>query len=404
MKQAQDATAKDRFKDPFAALDDALGGIFVSLGRGLGQTMKDITDGISNAGSAAWDAVEDFGERTKNVFKNIVRGNGLHWESDIERADRIMKENMSPDTMNAYGGDLSKVIGASTPSIFAAKMGAKLGVDYSKMSYEDAAELVAKYSQGPGGGAAQEIVKAIEYIRDQSDDIFDGHEFDSDLSDARDTYKEEVSDLKEELNNTTDISKRKELQDKIKRYNEKISTINNREAFFNETKKFFLQDKNAQSLANDSAAAMCNVLVYYLHRRVNGYENREFSDYYLGELQKGNIGVARYRVTGRDGAFWGVGSDRWRNDRSNSSVEPKMGKYSSGGGMNSSTAINLLQKNNVNYAIVFKDTNSTGRANHFSLIGKDHRNNWIDLDHTRNDLRGSFVRWNRVHNLYYYKK
>jgi len=65
MKQAQDAAAKDRFKDPFAALDDALSGIFVSMGRGLGQTMSGITEGIADIGSSLGSAL--FGEQIAGV-------------------------------------------------------------------------------------------------------------------------------------------------------------------------------------------------------------------------------------------------------------------------------------------------------------------------------------------------
>jgi len=53
------AKAADRFKDPLAGLDMALSGVFVSLGRGLGQTMNQIGESIKSGAEAVWSGVKD---------------------------------------------------------------------------------------------------------------------------------------------------------------------------------------------------------------------------------------------------------------------------------------------------------------------------------------------------------
>jgi len=71
------AKAADRFKDPLAGLDMALSGVFVSLGRGLGQTMNQIGESIKSGAEAVWSGVKgttntilgaigDFGQSLKN--------------------------------------------------------------------------------------------------------------------------------------------------------------------------------------------------------------------------------------------------------------------------------------------------------------------------------------------------
>jgi hypothetical protein len=49
--------AADKFKDPFADIDTALSGVFTSLGRGLGQTMKQIGDTIADGAKWAYDGL-----------------------------------------------------------------------------------------------------------------------------------------------------------------------------------------------------------------------------------------------------------------------------------------------------------------------------------------------------------
>jgi hypothetical protein len=46
--------AADRAKDPFAPIDKALSGVFVSLGRGLGQGMKDVIEAIKSGAETAF--------------------------------------------------------------------------------------------------------------------------------------------------------------------------------------------------------------------------------------------------------------------------------------------------------------------------------------------------------------
>lgn len=60
--------------------------------------------GLQKAGSllsGAWSAVAEFFERSKNLIKNIYNGEGILWENDYERANRIAGKILS--TMQAIG-------------------------------------------------------------------------------------------------------------------------------------------------------------------------------------------------------------------------------------------------------------------------------------------------------------
>ncbi|NLF43418.1 MAG: hypothetical protein GX587_12040, partial [Bacteroidales bacterium] len=67
-KQKAAEEEKSRKTDPFAMLDFALSSVFVSMGRGLGQTMADIGGAIKAGASAAWEGIKDFGESFVNLF------------------------------------------------------------------------------------------------------------------------------------------------------------------------------------------------------------------------------------------------------------------------------------------------------------------------------------------------
>jgi hypothetical protein len=54
--------AAERAKDPFAPIDKALSGVFVSLGRGLGQGMKDVIEAIKSGAETAFDGVKTAGK------------------------------------------------------------------------------------------------------------------------------------------------------------------------------------------------------------------------------------------------------------------------------------------------------------------------------------------------------
>jgi hypothetical protein len=70
------ADAADKFKDPFADIDTALSGVFTSLGRGLGQTMKQIGDTIQDGAKWAYDGVSGAVGRTVTALGNFAESTG----------------------------------------------------------------------------------------------------------------------------------------------------------------------------------------------------------------------------------------------------------------------------------------------------------------------------------------
>ena len=75
--------------------------VFVSMGRGLGQTMADIGNAIKNGAGAvwggiktgagaAWEGVKDFSESTVNLF---TEGSFAMDETLIQREERIRQIN-----------------------------------------------------------------------------------------------------------------------------------------------------------------------------------------------------------------------------------------------------------------------------------------------------------------------
>jgi len=98
--------------DPFELLDNALAGIFTSMGRGLGQTMADIGGAIRDSASAAWGGVASFTEKAGNwlggdgFVDNEKRNQNLMAEyRDLYNNPVLIAQNGSGDRMSDTGDD-----------------------------------------------------------------------------------------------------------------------------------------------------------------------------------------------------------------------------------------------------------------------------------------------------------
>jgi hypothetical protein len=97
--------AADKFKDPFADIDTALSGVFTSLGRGLGQTMKQIGDTIADGAKWAYDGVSGAVGRTVTALGNFAESTGNlfsdgHFASDEEVAEIQARQRIQEAVKN----------------------------------------------------------------------------------------------------------------------------------------------------------------------------------------------------------------------------------------------------------------------------------------------------------------
>ena len=218
----------------------------------------------------------------------------------------------------------------------------------------------------------QELLSKLEGIIEGADNL----RFDEDL-------EQERNDLRAELAQTEDSSEQNKL-------NRRIQAIDAKEERFNDTKNLLLAGKDdKEKLALKILSKLCNVMSYNMHGNISNNDNRDLSEFYLGELQEGNIAGASLAYS--------TGSGEWRQERGMHRINRQ----------NNSNFAGIVESNldasGRQVAIAHVDTNKDGKANHFILIAKNKNGQWIFMDHSSkdDDRRGFKVDWDKVHNVDY---
>jgi hypothetical protein len=147
--EAQKQRAEERAKDPFAKLDDALSGVFVSLGRGLGQTMKDIGETIQKGAQMAANGV---------VTAGTLAVGGVSWL--IDEAAALGKSAMS--TVSSWMDDDEKPKDNKTTEL---KQKANYAEGVKGKDVADSLDKLSKMASQKGNGyALKELEKALKNI------------------------------------------------------------------------------------------------------------------------------------------------------------------------------------------------------------------------------------------------
>ena len=87
---------------------------FRQMGKNIASTFGAIWQGAKDAGTAIASGIGELGERVGNFVGGIASGEGIHWDNDLERANRLFEENSGMFSKNENMlsmnemGDLSK--------------------------------------------------------------------------------------------------------------------------------------------------------------------------------------------------------------------------------------------------------------------------------------------------------
>lgn len=166
----------------------------------------------------------------------------------------------------------------------------------------------------------------------------------------------------------------------------------------------FVLDPNQKTdkMAAASVGSLCNVLSYFLYGQAVGSipPDKPFSEYYLEEFKKSNIG----RQGG--GIYYGYGSYDWRAHSGLHLYDKKAsetGELISLGDPRRAGELREVLASDANLAISHQDLNNTPpkQPHHFLLIIRDAGGTWRNMDHTSSSLRrrGGETDWTRVFGL-----
>ncbi|MBP9021898.1 MAG: hypothetical protein KBH06_01730 [Spirochaetes bacterium] len=414
MGKDTDADGNPLSKDPLGGVENFLVGMYESMCGGLGR----LRDGINY-----------IGEHVSNLGKDIWRGHGLIWESDIERANRIVdmytaqQYDAGDDAVSAgsqsaqnepsslgeeYNGKkLDQILKESGHKELTNQ---KSAVTKDAPSVEEAEKVVYgengeyKYGQGPGGGAAQIILGIMRTPKGGLDDKI------ADMNDALKALESEKKKL-----TAGGISLNGNYSKTVEQLNAKLQRAQDVVSIMTATKQYFeissngITDANKQK-TNAVASQLCCVISMYLLRSTYGYEKRPMGEVYMSELDKGRI------MKGSTAPYL-YDHSQIRESRSSTDTEPKIEQFSSTnaggyGGYNEEqqwAAQKLLEKNSADFAVIYADTDSPydpngDLANHFFMIYKNKEDGrWYQMDHNNKNSMNYEVDWNKVARTYYYK-
>ena len=310
----------------------------------------------------------------------------------------------------------------------------RLGDKYGKaVSLEDAKELLKEFDQGKNGGAARRVLEAMMKIA--NDDSF---KFDADYADSLETVSKELDSKKErktELekmiknydankaqNSGTPTISIKDVQKELNTLTSEVTKLTNQyNAFaglkknFDESKAFIdktfssikgMSDLQLKNISNDTAAALCCAISYYNMKRLNGYEDRAFTDWFQSEISKGNIVKGTHGTA--KGVFFVAGAGRIEQTRIKGSTEPEMQRIENSGNALGSMP-SQLQGYSGKYVMLWNDTHpedTVYKANHFT-VGYSTGTDVINLDHAVgayfNESVNDVIGWNNVYRVTKYK-
>ncbi len=465
--KTRDSAEDSRPKLPFADfIDDLANAAWVGVKK-ANETILNVQSAIMNGaiglGSAAIGGVKTFGERSKNLVKSIADGDGLNWEDDSGRAERIYQEyfNQSESSMYATGdagnnyysvqsqingtsylmGDDSSIPGISN----APKILKDIINPFNMINEPTPEELSDRNSMGQSSDS-----KYYGSIKGMLSDIRGGDlslELDNKLNDSRNLMVEQIDDKNEmiqQLENDKDISAEelktlKTLKKEVNDLSVKVKDINNREEYINAFSKT-INDPNTDlsKLAKQIGGGTCCIQSYWQLGVLEKDENRDCFDFYREEVQKGNIQGSDYNFVTGSGNWdkaWGIEVtrkeigefdsqyelDKQLNNAKREAVKKgedpdsvviteemrqnaKITKYAP---IDKNDTIEKLNQAGAKHAIFWLNTRSPEYSqeptgNHFIIGVKNEKGNWINYDHCSNK-RSLEINWNQVRDVRYKK-
>ncbi len=224
------------------------------------------------------------------------------------------------------------------------------------------------------------LLNKLENIIKDADEL----EFDSGM-------KAERKNLQNYLQNKIQLKEKQRITARLREIDKK------EEAFLRVKKALVKGREDKKVIAQKILAKLCNVISYNRIQVVTGKSNRSLEKFYVEELQKGNIGHSGKRVDFVSGS----GSNVWREEAAMRRLALPKKK-----GIDATNFFEKeLNSSGRQTAIVYQDTDNKPGPNHFFLIARNEKGDWMNLDHSsvNKKTRGEKVKWDKVHRIDYMK-
>ena len=321
-------------------------------------------------------------EKKGNLYKSLDAGDGLTWENNDERLDRlVVKYSKHDDAEDAYGAyegetnsDQGKVINGNYDEGNSDKLAFITDSDEMGQSSIKLKETVGEVFDDIREDDSEMRTTIIEFdemgkgLSERAEKAW--RQFDPDgrrVGDA-DLSEKQLADLKKnDYKGYLLYTSAKNLGTAAAYYESSSSRV--------DSVLTYIKTEDRNVLINDTVKNLCNVEVYWEYGTVVGKENRTFQGFYGYELVKGNIGNVN---EGKANAYWGTGGNEWAEKYGINSLEGSKNVR-----MGEDKIQNLLNNNTTGYAIIYKDKNDKKGPDHYSIIKKDNDGVWYDYDHNR---------------------
>ena len=430
--KSADSAQDNRPKLPFADFIDGLADAAWVGVKKANETIHNVQSAIMNGavglGSAAIGGVKDlvnseFAQKSKNLVSNVVNGQGIHWENNLERGERLTS-NIFIGMDNLYANANESGDQSNT---YYKKPGA---LGYSSLFMDSD----YRNSLQEGRENSVEAISDPEYLGQNSQSkLFSGFKnFFSDVSEGKnklDVHNDLKLAIKVNEMLKADISKIEErkkngetlTEDEIKylkargNINENLKSLNGRKEKVETIIDYLNTNPLPEITAKDTYSKLCNVISYWEYGKVTGKDDRNFYQFYEDELMKGNIGNVdkNGKVTN---LYDGEGTGEWdqtyklkREDNGHKETfiddnGNEKTKYVYDSTVRKDDEVKKLNDSGKNTAIFWVnyggDHAGEQKGHHFVLAKKGSDGTWYNYDHSNTKRRGE-VDWSQVWQIRY---
>jgi len=321
-------------------------------------------------------------EKTGNCYKSVNEGDGLTWENQDERVDRLYDKLVKKD----YIEDAE---------------GASSGQGYSNL--ERKRKIDEGYLSGLNPGDTENITDPTKMNQNSKafkeiiGSVYDDLNKDISQMDKSKQYDEIIDkknkvleNAKNDLTNLNPGTKEyKDLEKKIYKIKYQISEVqkskDNREKIID-----YITSTPRDKFVNETASNLCYTEAYWSIGTDRGKEDRSYKTFYKEELIAVNIGSVD--KSGKANAYFGTGGYEWAkkyglNSSISGNYDTASHKYTSP--VNENKVDELIKNSPVGTTmLIYKDTKNAGTGTHWveaKILTEGTNKVLIDYDHNRKE-------------------
>jgi hypothetical protein len=319
-------------------------------------------------------------EKIGNCYKSVNEGDGLTWENQDERVDRLYDKLVKKDYIEDAEGASS---GQGYSNLERKR---KIDEGYlSGLNPGDTEKITDPAKMNQNSKAFKEIIGSVyDELNNDISQMDKSKQYDE-IIDKKNKVLEKAENDLNDLNPGT--KEYKALENKIYQIKYQISEVEKSE---DNRKKIidYITSTPRDKFVNETASKLCYTEANWAIGTDRGKENRSFKIFYKEELIAGNIGSVD--KSGKANAYYGTGGYEWAkkyglNSSISGNYDTASNKYTSP--VNENKVNELIKNSPVGTTLlIYKDTKNVGTGTHWveAKIVTDGTNKvLIDYDHNR---------------------